>query len=94
MIIDKSTVGISKLYTQRVQANETARGASSAGKAKGEHDQIEISEEAQALTKATQAAGSAEEVRWEKVNALRQQVASGEYKVPVEELAQRLLADV
>ena len=96
MIIgDKSTAGIAKLYSQRIQPAETTQVKKPAvGKAEGEGDQIEISAEALAIQQASDASEANEASRAERVAQLRDQVARGEYEVPVDELAQRLLADV
>jgi len=96
MIIgDKSAAGIGKLYSQRIQPPETARVEKPAvSTTETEGDQVEISAEALALQETTDAVEANEAGQAERVAQLREAVASGEYKVPVEELAQRLIADV
>jgi flagellar biosynthesis anti-sigma factor FlgM len=96
MIIgDKSAASIARLYSQRIQpAETTAMKKPAAGKAEGEGDQVSISAEALEIQQASDAADANEAGRAERVAQLRDAVARGEYKVPVDELAQRLLADV
>jgi len=96
MIIgDKSAASIGKLYTQRIKPPETAPVEKPAvGAAETEGDQVDISAEALALQQATDAVEANETGRAERVAQLRETVARGEYKVPVDELAQRLIADV
>jgi len=92
---NKPPVGISGLYTKHI----TPPGASRAEKTSGDktnaiQDQIEMSAEALALKKAAEAALAADEVRWEVVQRIRASLARGDYEVPLDELAQRLIADV
>jgi len=96
MIIgDKSAANIAKLYSQRIQPAETTQVKKPAAtKVEGQGDQIEISAEALAIQQTSDAAEASEAGRAERVAQLRDQVARGEYKVPVEELATRLMSDV
>jgi flagellar biosynthesis anti-sigma factor FlgM len=96
MIIgDKAAASIGKLYSQRIQPPETRQVEKPAGgAAEAEGDQIEISAEALALQQTHDAVEADEAGRAERVAQLREAVAKGEYEVPVEELAQRLIADV
>ncbi|MCC7353524.1 MAG: flagellar biosynthesis anti-sigma factor FlgM, partial [Anaerolineae bacterium] len=71
------------------------RDAAAAGRDKAEQnqDKVEISAEALLLQKGVEVALSADDVRWDKVNTLRQRIARGTYEVPVNHLAQRLLGE-
>ncbi len=97
IIRDKPNEGITRLYAQRLQAAEKPQqreaAAASRDKAEQNQDKVEISAEALLLQKGVEVALSAEDVRWDKVNALRQRIARGTYEVPVKQLAQRLLGE-
>jgi negative regulator of flagellin synthesis FlgM len=54
-------------------------------------DTLEISDRARELARAHEAVESAPDVRAEKVARIKQQVESGTYSVPAEELAKKLL---
>lgn len=96
MIIgDKSAASISKLYSQRIQPPEARQaGKPAAGAPEAEGDQIEISAEALALQQTRDVVEAEQAGRSERVAQLRETVAKGEYKVPVDELAQRLIGHV
>ena len=96
IISDKSTASVANIYNaQRLKgAEKSRRDVATIGQGATDGDQIEISEAAQALTKANEAVANADEVRWEKVGPLRDLVASGKYQVPIDDLAKKLLADV
>jgi flagellar biosynthesis anti-sigma factor FlgM len=51
-----------------------------------------VTESARLLAKARAELDSAEEVENERIQMLKQQIASGNYEIPVDELAKRLLA--
>jgi flagellar biosynthesis anti-sigma factor FlgM len=55
-------------------------------------DRAEVTESARLLAKARAELDSAEEVENERIQMLKQQIASGNYEIPVDELAKRLLA--
>jgi flagellar biosynthesis anti-sigma factor FlgM len=101
IIRGKTASSVGDLYAQRLQATDATRKATAAAGASSEaaatsqqgRDGIEISAEAQALQKATEAAMAADDVHWDKVAQLRQQVEQGTYNVPVEGLVQRLLGE-
>jgi flagellar biosynthesis anti-sigma factor FlgM len=96
IIRDKPNEGITRLYAQRLQAAEKPQrevAAASHDKAEQNQDKVEISAEALLLQKGVEVALSAEDVRWDKVNALRQRIARGSYEIPVKQLAQRLLGE-
>jgi negative regulator of flagellin synthesis FlgM len=74
-----------------VRAPNAAQAAKPAAAAVGP-DHVEFSPQALELAKARAALASVPEVRAEKVAELRQQVQTGDYKLPVEKLAKRLSA--
>ena len=96
MIIgDKSAAFVSKLYSQRIERTQAAPAKKPVvGMAGAEGDQVEISAEAMAIREASDAAEASEAGRAERVAQLRDAVARGEYEVPVDELATRLMANV
>lgn len=95
MIIgDKSSAAISNLYVRSVQPTESkSRAVDSASDAAQAPDEVGISTEALARQKAADAATSSDDVRWDKVGQLRQQIANGTYKVSASDVASRLIAD-
>lgn len=96
IIRDRPNDDITRLYAQRLQAAEKPQrevAAASRDKAEQSQDKVEISAEALLLQKGVEVALSTEDVRWDKVNALRQRIARGTYEVPVKQLAQRLLGE-
>ena len=96
IIRDKPNDGIARLYTQRLQATEKTQrdvAATNADKSEQNQDKVEISAEAMTLQKGTEVALASEDVRWDKVDTLRQRIARGTYEVPVHDVAQRLLGE-
>lgn len=73
--------------TTRRDLNQTSRTSQAAGK-----DRAEVTENARLLAKARTAMDSLDEVESERLELLKQQIANGNYEIPVEELAKRLLA--
>jgi len=61
---------------------------------KNKTDHAELSERAKLLSKAHQVFNETPEVREDKVNAIKVQVDSGNYQVPLNELARRLYKKV
>jgi flagellar biosynthesis anti-sigma factor FlgM len=57
-------------------------------------DKAELSNNARILSKARQTLDSADMVESERVSRLRNDVASGDYKIQVDEIAKRLMAGV
>ena len=54
-------------------------------------DQVVLSEQAQMFQRLQEAAARTPEVRTEKVKALRAAIARGQYRVPAEEIAKKML---
>jgi len=95
IIRDNISTGVSQLYTQRLQstnASERKPLAAADGKP-ADRDAVEISSEALALQKSIETALAADDVRWDKVTQLRQQIQQGTYEVPVQNLVQKLLGE-
>lgn len=72
------------------QTDRSAQGdpaAHAAAPATGRRDSIELSNQAQLLQKATQAANRVDEDRLDRIARLREQVQNDSYEVPVEQLA-------
>jgi flagellar biosynthesis anti-sigma factor FlgM len=85
-------------YLKTLQTGDrTQREGAARETAASERDEVGISPEAmarqQAVRKAQAALSGGEDVRWDKVNELRQRVARGEYRVAPDRLAQRLLGE-
>lgn len=70
------------------KAAESGRKAAVAG-----GSQVTISERAQLMNQASEAAKGAPDVRREKVDALKAQILGGTYKIDAETIAERLLQD-
>jgi len=99
MIIRDNPAGrVNNPYLRSLQTSDkTQREAASREAAAPERDEIGISAEAisrhQATQKAASAASDGEEVRWDKINELRERVNRGEYQVAADQLARRLLGE-
>ena len=92
IIRDKPTGGVSSLYSRPLKPDEKVKpGATPASRSSASRDEIEISAEALALCRA---AGAGEDVRWDRVAELREQIQQGRYEIPLAKLAQRMLGDV
>lgn len=97
IIRDNPTEGITRLYAQRLQAAEVSQREVAAPASErpeeqqDKQDKVELSAEALVLRKGVEAALSADDVRWDKVNQLRAQIQRGKYEVPIHDLARRLL---
>ena len=57
-------------------------------------DKTQLSPEAQLLLKAKKHLSSVEDIRWDKVEAIRQALKEGDYHISVEELAEALLKEM
>ena len=88
---DRVAQQVAQLYSQRSQAPENGPTAAGATAPSSTRDEVQLSEEARALQRLAEAAVSAPEVDAARVQALRQQIEAGTYKVPVEALMGRLL---
>lgn len=85
---------VNNANTQRVQQSTTQQGSSTATSATGnagKTDSVELTEQARLLRTAQQALSQLPEVDSAKVDALRERIASGEYTVDADLLAERLL---
>ena len=76
--------------TQNAAARRSAQ-ASPENTATVQGDRVSVSPEAMMRTEAYKAANAAPEVRQEKVDALKEQVSSGTYKMDSRNIAKRLL---
>lgn len=94
IIQDKMPARIAHVYAQRLESLVSSeRKAAVAGGDREDLDRVEISSEALTMQKSIEAAMAAEDVCWEKVMHLRQQIEQGKYAIPIHALAQRLLAE-
>lgn len=84
------------LLLNKVEAKPAARQSErviEAVTAPRQGDRISLSEEAKVRTVALNAASQAPDVRKDKLNAIRERVAAGEYVVDSRTIAQRLLEE-
>jgi len=77
----------------RNQSNEKAQSRVSSKSGTHSGTQVEISPEAQMMLQASELAKSAPDMRRDKVNELRERIQSGQYKVPAEQIADRMVDD-
>ncbi|HIC88497.1 MAG TPA: flagellar biosynthesis anti-sigma factor FlgM [Anaerolineae bacterium] len=96
MTVDMITNGlgrtVARAFNQETQPVENQKVGSNHVPAspKGD-DEIVLSDRAQTLQRASEAVHAAPDVRQERVMQLRAQIAEGKYKIPMEELLDRLL---
>ena len=86
--------GISPLSTQRTEATQRVEKKSDSkevNSVRGGQDKAEMSESARLLAKARAALGNVEDVDFERLALLKQQIGSGDYTVQVSELARKLV---
>lgn len=57
-------------------------------------DKVELSSDAELVSAAQQAIANTPDIREEKVEALRRQIADGSYKVPAEQVAEKMLSEI
>ena len=88
--------GISRGVPQTPQpvhgAKLDSRGQAAAAKTQGT-DRVELSDRARALLVASSAIDNTEQIRTDKVESLKQLIKNGEYRVPGEKIAERLLGE-
>ena len=60
----------------------------------GGSEQIAISSKAKDIQKATKAINAAPDIRIEKVNRIKEQIANGSYRVSSEQLAEKILENI
>jgi negative regulator of flagellin synthesis FlgM len=68
------------------RGQQTRQGAATAG-----GDKVSVSEEARTLSRLRQEIGSVDAVRTDKVEALRDEIESGQYKVDLKAVARKFL---
>jgi flagellar biosynthesis anti-sigma factor FlgM len=86
---------ISPLQTNRPEASnrvEKKDELKDVRAVRGGQDKAEMSDNARLLAKARVALGKVDDTNPERLNTLKQQVASGDYNVPVNDLARKLVA--
>ena len=73
---------------------EARRGREAEGSTKGSSgDKVSLSSEAKLRTEAHQAAQSAPDIRWDKVEAIKAKLASGEYEIDNRNVAEKILRE-
>lgn len=77
---------LQQVEKQQKQVEQTARTP--------QKDTLEVSEKARLLSKARIAIDGVEEARAQKVNDLKEKVNNGDYQVPHEELAKRIVSHI
>jgi flagellar biosynthesis anti-sigma factor FlgM len=90
--------GLTPLSSQKADglqpaANHRASQAENHNSVRG-RDQAQVSEHARMLAKARTALENVEDVENKRLEVLQQQIQSGNYEIPVEELARRLLPKI
>lgn len=84
-------------YKAKLDQADRAKGKKGKGARESDSsangDRISLSNEAKLRTEAYQSAMSASDVRQEKVDALKEKVAAGEYEVDSRQVAKKLLED-
>lgn len=83
---------IERRKINQISSNKTsgyAQTSQSTGSTKT--DQAELSKEALLLAKALSAPAGTDKAHLEKIDTLRKQIESGEYKIPYDELAKKIL---
>ena len=79
--------------TQKVE-KKTVSAEGNVSSVNQTRDKAELSNNARILSKARQSLDSNDGIESERVSRLRNEVASGDYKIQVEEVAKRLMAGV
>ena len=75
------------------QPEETGRNRKKAGKSGSEGDQVTLSEHARDLSRTMKATADAQDVRTDKVQALKERVQSGTYQPDSGAIARKLLQE-
>lgn len=90
MIISRSQVqNLLKIYNKDAKFSNKVQDVKSKTMGK---DELAISKESKIKQKAFQAARQAEDVRQDKVDDLREQIASGTYTIADEEVAEKMIS--
>lgn len=86
----------SKIIQDRVKVGDKGSVAKSQGGASptGGSEQIAISSKAKDIQKATEAVNTAPDVRTEKVERIKNEIAKGSYRVSTEDLAEKVLENI
>ncbi len=91
-IENNGSMPVAPKRTDNVQAASKKDSSQGVRPATSGTDKAEVTESARLLAKARAALENSDDVESERVAMLKRQVESGNYQVPVEELAKRLLA--
>ena len=75
---------------EKTATNKSTGGTSSTGGA----EQIAISSKAKDIQKATEAVNAAPDIRIEKVDRIKDQIANGSYSVSSEQLSEKILENI
>ena len=92
----KEIGAIRKNQRPSVAKDAEKSGKESAAKASGssEAERISFSEESKEVERLKQAIGDLPDVRHEKVEAIKGKLASGDYEVPMDKVAEKIVADI
>lgn len=83
-----------KVKMDQADKNARAKKGGDSGSSEGSSgDKISLSNEAKLRTEAYQTAISAPEIRQAKVNAIKEQIASGNYTINARNIAEKMLAE-
>lgn len=85
-----------KTIQDRIKVGDKAATAKSQGSASSTSgsEQIAISSKAKDIQKATEAVNTAPDIRVEKVDRIKNQIADGSYRVSSEKLAEKVLENI
>lgn len=81
--------GILKTYNQK-----KVKGIQKVSSIQGKRDEMQVSNEAQVLSKVLHTAKNAPEIRQEKVTELKQAIKQGTYNVSTEDVADKILKGI
>jgi len=86
----------SKTIQDRVKVGDKTAATKSQGgtSSTGGTEQIAISSKAKDIQKATEAVNTAPDIRVEKVDRIKDQIANGDYRVSSEQLAEKVLENI
>ncbi len=93
-ISNNQTNKILSLYTQQSQAAGAKGKATDAGataKPAGQRDELVLSDRAREIQLAMRTAKASPDIREERVRAIKEQIQSGTYSVPAEDVARMML---
>ncbi len=78
----------------KAPAKNSDSGVEGAGQAPGSSDQTAFSSKAKTIQSASEAAKNAPEIRFEKVNRIKKEIADGNFHVDRNDLAEAILKDI